>query len=721
MTGLFVNRELSWLDFNERVLSLAGESSVPLLERFKFLSIFASNLDEFFQVRVAGIQEQIEAGIVKVGADGYEPRELMGAIVARVRELLVERDRIHATLMGELASAGVRVCSWDDLTADEMRRLDEHFDRRVFPVLTPLAVDTAHPFPYISNLATSVGVFVTDPDVGERKFARVKVPDSLDRHVRVADGRIVLVEQLILRRIGDLFPGMIVTDPAMFRVTRNTDLAVEGSDAEDLLAAVEMELRRRRFGIAVRLEVGDGMHPEMLGLLMEELELDVSEVYVQSLPLDATDLSEIHRLRIPGLVDEPWPAVVPGRLAAADDVGGSFFSVIRARDLMVHHPYESFAASTEEFVRQAADDPKVVGIKATLYRTSSDSPIARSLIAAAERGVQVVALIELKARFDEMTNVQWAKALERAGVHVVYGMVGLKTHAKCMLVVRQEDDGLRRYAHIGTGNYNSATARFYEDMGLFTCDEKVTEDVSRLFNYLTGYSKAVDYQALIVAPESLRSSVRELIERERAKGRAGRIWIKANALADREMVEALAAAAESGVEVRLLIRGICCIDRRRVASPTLRVRSVLGRYLEHSRIYRFGDPALGEAVYLLGSPDLMPRNLDTRVEVLVPVRHQKHRAWIDKILDIMWSDDAVAFEMAADAPGEGAGGWVRTGPMELLAASDAQARIMSWASDIQVRNGIPSDYDTEEVPGTVADRAGRTPMLAWLRDRMSRP
>jgi polyphosphate kinase len=606
--------------------------------------------------------------------------------------------------------------------------MHDHFDRNVFPVLTPLAVDTAHPFPYISNLALSIGVFVVDPDSGERKFARVKVPDSLERHVRVDEGRYVMVEEVILQRLGELFPGMTVTDPAMFRVTRNTDLAVEGSDADDLLAAVEMELRRRRFGIAVRLEVDERMHPEMLGILCEELEMDVSEVYAQRLPLDGSSLTEIHRLRIPGLADEPWPAVVPGRLAAADDTGDSFFSVVRARDLLVHHPYESFAASTEEFIRQAAEDPKVVGIKATLYRTSSDSPIARSLIAAAERGVQVVALIELKARFDEMTNVQWAKALERAGVHVVYGMVGLKTHAKCMLVVRQEDDGLRRYVHVGTGNYNSSTARFYEDMGLFTCDPRITEDISRLFNYLTGYSKAVEYQSLIVAPDRLRPAILGLIARESVKGPAGRIWIKANALADREMVAALAEAAENGAEVRLHVRGICCIDRTRVQSPTMRIRSVLGRYLEHSRIYRFGDPAAPDATYMIGSADLMPRNLDGRVEVLAPVTHPKHRAWIDRILGFMWSDDVVAHELSAEPHAGITGGWARSGPADFVAESDAQARIMEWATSIQIRHGLPSDYDVDEVrgpgPGTTARGPMSTPMVApvmsWLRDRLGR-
>jgi len=469
MSRWFGNRELSWLDFNERVLSLARETSVPLLERLKFCAIFGSNLDEFFQVRVAALKGQVAGDVVATGADGLSPKRQLIEIAKRVDSLTSEVERIlMEDLLPQLTDHGVRVCRWFDLTESEREQMNSFFDRQLFPVLTPLAVDPSHPFPYISNLALSIGILVRDPRNGEQRFARVKVPTFLKRFQMVSEGRYVPVEDVIAANISALFIGMDIVHASTFRVTRNADLTLEDEDADDLLAAVEMELRRRRFGRAVRLEVDKHIDSDVLETLLEELDLEHADVTFNSAPLALSALWELHALDMPELKDTPWSSVTAGRLLAADGNDKSIFSVLRDRDLLVHHPYESFSSSTEEFIEQAANDPRVQGIKITLYRTSGDSPIARSLIKAAENGKQVAALIELTARFDEATNVTWAKELERAGVHVVYGVVGLKTHCKCVLVVRQEETGLRRYVHVGTGNYNSKTARIYEDIGLFT-------------------------------------------------------------------------------------------------------------------------------------------------------------------------------------------------------------------------------------------------------------
>jgi len=681
----FFNRELSWIEFDRRVLHLAVENSIPLLERFKFAAICSSNLDEFFQVRVAALRDQVAADVTRLSADGMTPLQQLGAITDAVSA--IQRDQetlVWDHLIPELAREGQTYCRWSDLELDERDRLTRVFDEQIFPVLTPLAVDPAHPFPYVSNLALSIGVFVRDSESGEERFARIKIPSMLQRFMFLGNGRFVALDEVIKANLQELFRGMEIRNACTFRVTRNADLTLEEEEADDLLQAVEMELRRRRFGNAVRLEVEHDIDDEMLTVLLDELEISADDVYYHRGLLDLTCLHDLKSLDRPDLKDEQWSHVTAGRLAVADDQGKSFFSVIRKRDLMVHHPYESFSSSTEEFIAQAAADVNVQTIKVTLYRTSGDSPIAKSLIAAAERGAQVVVLIELKARFDEATNVTWAKALERAGVHVTYGVVGLKTHSKLMLVVRNEGSRVRRYVHIGTGNYNSKTSRMYEDLGIFTCNDSIGEDVSRLFNQLTGFGRERDYEKLVIAPSHLRSRLYELIDNEIAFGSAGHISIKVNGITDADMIEKLYEAAEADVRIDLLVRGICCMRPSAVAQKSLRVRSVLGRYLEHSRMYRFahGGSEGGPAFYI-GSADMMERNLDKRVEVLAPVNHEKHRDWIDSVLSYMWADDVVAFELGPDDR------WQRVGPSQFSAENDAQARISKWVTSSQIRLGFP--------------------------------
>ena len=683
----FINRELSWLDFNERVLSLATEESIPLLERLKFCAIFASNLDEFFQVRVGALKDQVAADVTSRGPDNRTPMMQLTEIAHRVDILTSRHENIvFEQLMPQLASVGISLCRWSEMSDHEQKVVTADFDARIFPVLTPLAVDPSHPFPYVSSLALSIGVFVCDPDTNEERFARIKVPTFLTRFVQVDDTRFITVEDVIVAHLDRLFPGMTIEGASTFRLTRNADLSLEeDEEADDLLQAVELELRRRRFGNAVRLEVESGIDSRMLAILLEELELEKTDVSYHLAPLDLTCLWQLHRLPRPDLKDTPWLPVTAGRLAVADQTGRSIFSVIRERDLLVHHPYESFASSTEDFIAQAAQDPRVQGIKMTLYRTSGDSPIAKSLIAAAERGVQVVALIELKARFDEAVNVTWAKALERAGVHVVYGMAGLKIHSKCVLVVRNDDDGIRRYAHIGTGNYNSKTARVYEDIGLFTCNPQITDDISHLFNHLTGYSHDKGYKELIVAPKHFRPTIRRLIDNETRFGADGRIAIKVNSIADVEIIEALYRASDAGVQIDLIVRGICCLSPGASSQSNMRVRSVVGRNLEHSRIYRFGHGGQdNQTAYFIGSADLMPRNLDKRIEVLAPVSHPKHQMWLDTTLSYLLADGVVAHEMDSD------GQWHRVGPLDFIEDNDAQARLYRWAADAQLRLGVPS-------------------------------
>jgi polyphosphate kinase len=686
MSDRFGNRELSWLDFNARVLALAHEESIPLLERVKFCGIFSSNLDEFYQVRVAALKDQVAAGIVKPSHDGLSPSRQLKEIAKRAESLIDEQEELLLnTLLPQLVERGVRLCDWDELDEVEQKQLSREFEQNIYPVLTPIAIDTAHPFPYVSSLALSIGVTVRDPRTKEERFARVKVPTFLKRFQEASPGRFIPVERVIGAHLDWLFPGMEIGQVVMFRVTRNADLTVDEDEAEDLLQAVEMELRRRRFGRAVKLDVSDNIDERTLALLTEEMDLEPVDVSHHRAPLALSALAQLASLEIEDARDEPWLPVVPGRLAVAEATGQSMFQVIRERQILVHHPYESFASSTEKFVEQAALDPHVRAIKITLYRTSGDSPIARSLITAAERGVQVVVLIELKARFDEEANVHWAKELERAGVHVMYGLVGLKTHSKCVLVVREEAGGLRRYVHIGTGNYNSKTARVYEDLGYFTCSEDIGEDVTQLFNTLTGFGRDPEYSKLVIAPQYLRPEIGRLIRNETARGTDGEITIKVNAIADPEMVELLYAAAEAGVRVRLLVRGICCLRPGVVEQGNIQVRSILGRYLEHSRLYRFGHGSPdGSPLYLIGSADLMPRNLDKRVEVLTPIEHEKHQRWLDETIDHLFANDIVAFEMQHD------GRWLRVGPDDFTTSNDSQFQLYSWAAEQQVRLGIPA-------------------------------
>ena len=675
----FINRELSWLDFNRRVLAQAEEAGIPLLERLKFCAITSSNLDEFFQVRVAALKDQVAAGLMARSPDGLTAQEQLDAIAAQVKGFIEQQERVtFDVLFPLLAGRGVKVVQWSDLGTQDHLRLMAFFEERIFPVLTPLAVDPAHPFPYISNLALNLAAMVSDPDTGERRFARVKVPNVFPRLVALPDGkRFVPVEQIIAAQLHQLFVGMVVEEHAFFRVTRNADLTLEEEEADDLLAAVEMELRKRRFGRAVRLEVQDGISDEMLELLVRELDVESADVSHHRQMLDLTCLFQLQGLDLPALKDTPWPPLTAGRIFRAEAQDRSIFSVIRERALMVHHPYESFSSSVENFISQAADDPKVQSIKMTMYRAGGDSPIARHLIRAAERGVQVAVLVELKARFDEATNVGWARMLERAGVHVVYGLVGLKTHAKCTLVVRQDDDGLRRYCHIGTGNYNSKTARLYEDVGFLTCDPAVGADVTQLFNHLTGYSRAIEFQSLLVAPRDMRIQLVDLIEHEMTFGEEGRITAKLNSLADPGMAEALYRASDAGVHIDLVTRGVCCL-RPGVPglSERIRVRSILGRYLEHSRIIRFEHGENDAPLFLIGSADWMGRNLDRRIEVMVPVVHPKHRAWLDQVLEFDLADDIVRHELDAE------GIWHRRGPVD-FAKGDAQERLYRWVNERQ--------------------------------------
>jgi polyphosphate kinase len=644
------NRELSWLDFNERVLALAEDRRVPLLERAKFVAIFGQNLDEFFQVRVAALKDQVAAGIGGSSPDGLSPAQQLLEIRDRLEILLPRMQAIFLDQVAPgLAEAGIKLSSWGDLDEDDEKFLVETFEERIFPVLTPLAVDPGHPFPYISNLSLNLAVIVRDPDTDARRFARVKVPSLLPRFVVLPDGeRYVPLELVIAAHLDQLFPGMEIEQHHAFRVTRNTDLTLEEEEADDLLAMVEVELRRRRFGRAVRLEIDAAMSDEVCDLLKRELDVSDDDVYLSTAPLDLSGLWAVHGLDRPELKDPPYVRVTPAPLAGDEGERPDVFSVMRRGDLLVHHPYESFRTTVEEFVRQAATDSNVLAIKMTLYRTSGDSPIARSLIRAAERGKQVAVIVELKARFDEGANIEWARQLETAGVHVTYGLIGLKVHSKAALVVREEADGLRRYCHIGTGNYNSRTARIYEDVGLLTCDTAIGSDLTQLFNELTGYGRNISYQRLLVAPRLLRVGLQRLIQKEIDAG--GRITMKMNSLVDPGMIDELYRASQAGVEIDLIVRGICCLTPGVPGlSETIRVRSLVGRYLEHSRIYRFANGnGRGNPRFLIGSADLMPRNLDRRVEVLTPVVEPDLQARLDEVLEVELADDVLTWTLGAD-------------------------------------------------------------------------
>jgi polyphosphate kinase len=653
----FINRELSWLDFNARVLTLAEDRSQPLLERAKFCAIFASNLDEFFQVRVAGLKDQVAGGVMVRSPDGRSPSQQLLEIRDRAEGLLARQEACYLEgLVGDLAEAGIQLTGWHDLGRAEQKWLTEEFHERIFPVLTPLAVDPSHPFPYISNLSLNLAVIARHPGRPDERFARVKVPSFLPRFLALPDGeQFVPVDQVIAAHLEVLFPGMEIVSSDPFRVTRNADLDLDEEEAEDLLAAVETELRRRRFGQAVRLEISETMTEDTKALLMEELELGVDDVYVCRAPIGLVGLFVVAGLDRPELRHTPLPPAPSARFAEAV-ADGDLFAELRRGDLLVHHPYVSFTSSVEAFLNRAAADPQVLAIKMTLYRTSGDTPIVEALIRAAELGKQVVVLVELKARFDEQANIEWAKRLEEAGVHVVYGLVGLKTHTKTTLVIRDEPDGLRRYCHIGTGNYNSHTARLYEDIGLFSVDPAIGNDLINLFNFLTGFGNETAYRKLLVAPQGMRAGLRRLIDGERTAGPGrGRITMKMNSLVDPDLIDELYAASRDGVDVDLIVRGICCL-RPGVPglSDRIRVRSIVGRYLEHSRIYHFANGAgPGRPACYIGSADLMPRNLDRRVEALVPVESPVLRAELEEVLEVNLADDTLAWELGAG------GGWRR--------------------------------------------------------------
>ena len=674
----YLNRELSWLEFNARVLALAEDASLPLLERVKFVAIFANNMDEFFQVRVSGLQEQVEAGVVKRSPDGRTPAEQLEGIRERAQELSDRAATVFAIeLMPALEKERIRIVrSFDALDPADRTFLRREFDERIFPVLTPLSVDPAHPFPYISNLSLNLAALVRDPMTGVRRFARVKVPPLLPRFVPLPDGeRFVQLETVIAAHLDRLFPGMELVAYYTFRLTRDADLEVEEDEAEDLLEAIQSVLRRRRRGAnPVRLEVDETMSHEVLELLRRELDLEEEEVVVTPGLLDLSATWSLVELDRPELKHGPWVPVTQPRLANGDGPP-DLFRVLRAGDVLVHHPYDSFSSSVEAFVEQAARDPDVLAIKQTMYRTSTqESPIIRALIRAAELGKQVVALVELKARFDEEANITYARELEQAGVHVVHGVVGLKTHAKISLVVRREAGGVRRYAHVGTGNYNPVTARLYEDIGLLTADAEIGADLTDLFNLLTGYSRQREYRRLLVAPEYLRPEMVDLIRGQAREG--GRIVLKMNALVDPDMVDALYEASRAGAEIDLIVRGICCLRPGIPGlSERITVRSLVGRYLEHSRIFRFGERR--EASHYIGSADLMQRNLDRRVEALVPVSDPSLAARLDEILDVLMQDDMLSWTLGSD------GTWTKVRGERGI---DAQQRLQELAVE---RAGSP--------------------------------
>jgi polyphosphate kinase len=674
---LFLNRELSWLEFNRRVLAQATDSKVPLLERVRFLEIFASNLDEYFMVRVAGLKQQVAVGITRRTPDGRTPGDQLVDIAKRLRPMVVSaQDCLHDQVLPLLAREDVRVRSIHDLAAGEREQLDAYFEAEVFPVLTPLAVDPGRPFPYISNLSLSLAVTLRERKSGEEKFARVKVPTAvLSRFVPVPGGGGWLpLEQLIEARLDRLFPGMEILSAYPFRVTRNSDLALQEDEAEDLLMAIEQELRRRRFGAVVRLEVSEQMSDHVLGLLQDELEVGELDTHRVDGLLGLVDLKELADLDRPQLKWAKWVPAHHPRLQE-DEQGGcpDVFAEIRRGDILVHHPYESFEHTVQRFVTAASEDPQVLAIKQTLYRTSGDSPIVQALIRAAERGKQVVALVELKARFDEQANIAWARKLEKAGVHVVYGLLGLKTHSKTSLVVRHDAEGIRRYAHIGTGNYNPRTARYYTDLGVMTVDEAIGADLTDLFNYLTGYARHDPYRRLLVAPVALRERFRELIHREidlHSPERPGLIRLKLNALVDADLITELYRASRAGVQVDVVCRGICGL-RPRVpdVSDRIRVVSVVGRFLEHSRIMQFGP----EDVWI-GSADWMPRNLDRRVEVVMPVLDPALRQELRWVLDLALADNVHAWSLAAD------GSWTRRFPADGEQLVSCQDVLMAHAT-----------------------------------------
>ncbi len=651
----FINRELSWLEFGARLLELSADGRIPLFGRVRFLAIFSESLDEFFQVRVAGLEDQIAAGLRTRSPDGMSPVDQLRAITERVAQLVRLQSRIFSEQVEPaLGEAGVVVADWHTLDDDDRDHLVEVFNRQIFPILTPLAVDQGHPFPYISNLSLNLVVRVVDPGSGEQRIARVKVPPLLPRFVVLPDGqRIIAVEHVIAAHLDSLFPAMTIAEHHVFRVTRNADLSVEEDEARDLLAAVELELHRRRFGHAVRLEVSSGVSTDLLDMLIAEVDVREDNVYLFDVPVDLGGLRALMGLDRPELSPEPWTPLTPPQLAGDADI----FSVVAEADVLVHHPYDSFATSVQAFVALAAEDPDVLAIKQTLYRTSENSPIVDSLIRASHSGKQVTAVVELQARFDEQANIAWARALEEAGVQVVYGLVRLKTHSKISLVVRREADEIRRYCHIGSGNYNSHTAGTYEDVGLLTADPGIGADVGELFNLLAGSGDPPEFRRLVVSPLSTRSTLVESIEEEARAGAGGRIVLKTNGLTDPEIIDSLYRASQAGASVDLIVRGKCCLRPGLPGlSENIRVRSIVGRYLEHSRIFAFGGVGGRPIRVSFGSPDLMERNLDRRVEVVVPIAEPGIQRRLVGILEDALRDEANAWTLSAD------GSWHRVAP-----------------------------------------------------------
>ncbi len=656
----YQDRELTWLDFDTRVLELTEDPTIPLLERVRFLAIFSSNLDEFFMVRVASLKAKIERGVTTANSAGYTPRELLKMVLSRTQNLVnIQADRFKDVIIPELATHGIEFCKISQLTDEECSQLKDYYDKRVFPVLTPLVVDPSHPFPYISGLSLNIGINIESSEDQDISFARVKIPTNLPRFIRTSDKskiRFVLIDELIAEHLSELFPGVTLKDHFFFRVTRNQDLDLDEDETDDILETMEKELTRRRFGPPVRLEVDKVIHPEVLNELMDELKIEPIDVLKYDSPLDLRSLNQIADLDFPDLKYAPFRSETAPELRDVDlDSSDSFFTALRKGEILLHHPYQSFTTSVVNFLENAARDPHVLAIKQTLYRTSGDSPIVQALIEAAEAGKQVLAVIEIRARFDEMANVRWARKLEEVGVHVVYGLMGLKTHAKLSLVVREEGDTLRRYCHVGTGNYNPKTARLYDDLGILSADPVLGEDLSRLFNELSGYSTKHEYSRLLVAPHSMRKGLIARIKREtrhHLDGKPAWIRFKLNSLLDEEIIDHLYEAADAGVKVEIIVRGICSIRLNSQArQENIKVRSILGRFLEHSRIYYFRNG--GAEDYFIGSADMMHRNLDRRVESLVLIESEKHKQRLAAILDDSVSDNYSTWKLTNE------NNWVR--------------------------------------------------------------
>jgi polyphosphate kinase len=697
--GRYLSRQLSELDFNDRLLELAEDPSIPLLERLKFLALFSERIDEFFQVQVAGLKRQVDAGLQSRSLDGRTPTQQLAAIRDKLGPLVARQAAIFTgEIVPGLAKAGISVVDWASLDAGDRRHLAEMFEEEILPILTPLAVDPRHPFPYISDRSLSVGTIVRDPDEDDARFARVKVPPILPRLIRLPDGeRFIFLEDVIAANLAGLFPGMVIGDPSFFRVTRDADMSFDEDEAENILHAVREDLRQRRFLPVVRLEIESSATAEMVDLLLAELGIAGDDLYRIDGPLGLDGLWALYGLDRPELRDEPWVPVTRPPLASHGDEPVDIFSVIARRDVFVHHPYDSFATSVEAFLTQAADDPDVLAIKQTLYRTSGDSSIVAALIRAAERGKQVVVLVELTARFDEQANIEWARILEEAGAHVVYGLVGLKTHSKTTLVVRREGMSIRRYCHVGTGNYNPKTAKIYEDLGILSVRPELGDDLTDFFNSLTGLSHPPDYEDLVLSPGGIKERVVAEIGEETRAGPNGRIVIKCNGLDDPVVIDALYEAAAAGVPIDLVVRGICCL-RPGVPglSETVRVRSIVGRFLEHSRIFRFGREDRA-ARYFIGSADLRRRNLDRRVEAMIPVFDDDARRQLNEVLDINLADDVQSWGLAAD------GEWSRIPTVKGLAT---QQRLM--------------DLSKERAATGEAQRSARPSTWGWFTSRRGR-